>query len=392
MRMSRSLGWQVIAAFLATSAMACREHAVPAEAKTKPKPALKGDVSPSQREAALSGARVWVGPKVPIAAADFGVNPPGADGFDVAADISCTFLLKVTSGATPKFYCTLPNGDTVKVKYGEPNGEIPSEIVSTRLISGLGFPADRMYRVHSVRCLGCPPLPKIALQCVKKGGPEAVCLQGASPDRAVTFEHVAIERPFDGRKIEAEDDQGWSFHELDRIDPAAGGSSRAHVDGLRLIAVLLAHWDNKGPNQRLVCPPASDRDDGSCAAPLAMLQDLGAALGPNRMDLHNWRQLPMWVDASACRVSMKTLPFEGATFPDHRISEEGRQFALSLLRPLTAPQLTRLFDASGVTTFPHVLAEARRPEPWVAAFLAKVEQIGAAGPCAPAADLKSRGE
>ena len=122
-----------------------------------------------------------------------------------------------------------------------------------------------------------------------------------------------------------------------------------------------------------------------------MLQDLGASFGPKRMDLLNWRQLPVWVDASSCRVSMKMLPFDGATFPDRQISEEGRQFALTLLRQLTRPQLTTLFDASGVTSFPHVLSEARRPEPWVDAFLDKLAQIDAAGPCPLAAALHSPG-
>ena len=374
------------ALFLAIAASGCRNHTPPPEASAK-----KHGVSVSQREAALASARVWIGSKVPIGKADLGVNPPGADGFAATADVTCTFTPKTAGGATPKFYCTLWGGDTIKVKYGEPNGEIPSEIASTRLLAALGFPTDRMYRVHSVRCTGCPPLPQVALQCLKKGGPEAVCLQGAAADRVVTFEHVAIERPFEGRKIEAEDDQGWSFHELDKLDPCAGGSSAAHVDALRLVAMLLAHWDNKGPNQRLVCPPASERADGSCAAPLAMLQDLGASFGPKRMDLLNWRQLPVWVDASSCQVSMKMLPFDGATFPDRQISEEGRQFALTLLRQLTRPQLTTLFDASGVTSFPHVLSEARRPEPWVDAFLDKLAQIDAAGPCPRAAALHSPG-
>ena len=37
------------------------------------------------------------------------------------------------------------------------------------------------------------------------------------------------------------------------VDPSKGGAPRAHVDALRLLAVFLAHWDNKAENQRLVC-------------------------------------------------------------------------------------------------------------------------------------------
>jgi hypothetical protein len=328
-------------------------------------------------------ARVWRQPPTPIASADFGVNPPGADSFDPTADVDCTFKPKKIGGTTPKFYCELANGDLVKVKYGGPNGEIPAEIAATRLLSALGFPTDRMYRVHSVRCRGCPVLPQQALQCLEKGGPAVVCMEGASDSNHVTFEHAAIERPFEGRKIEASDDQGWTWFELDTINPAAGGSPRSHVDALRLMAVLLAHWDNKGPNQRLVCSEGQDRPDGSCSAPLAMIQDLGATFGPKKMDLPNWRRTPVWADARLCRVSMKDLPFAGATFADRQISEEGRQFALSLLRQLTRAQLDTLFTAAGVTAFDHVVAEAHTASAWTNTLLAKIDQIASAGPCPP---------
>lgn len=356
-------------------------HERPIETAEAAKPATT--VSQDAREESLRRARVWLAPAIPISSADFSINPPGADGFEPTADVDCTFTPKKIGGTTPKFYCALSNGDTVKVKYGAPNGEIPAEIAATRLLSALGFPTDRMYRVHGVRCRGCPVLPQQALQCLEKGGPSMVCMEGASGSSLVTFEHAAIERPFDGRKIEASDDQGWTFFELDKIDPAAGGSPRSHVDALRLVAVLLAHWDNKGPNQRLVCPPGSDRPDGSCRAPLAIIQDLGATFGPKKMDLPNWRRTPVWADARTCRVSMKDLPFAGATFADRQISEEGRQFALKLLRQLSRSQLDTLFTAAGVTAFDHVVAEAHTPSAWTDTFLAKIDQIASAGPCPP---------
>jgi hypothetical protein len=112
-----------------------------------------------------------------------------------------------------------------------------------------------------------------------------------------------------------------------------------------------------------------------------MIQDLGASFGPKRMDLQNWRQLPVWTDARACRVSMASLPYHGATFKDQQISEDGRRFALALLQKLTPAQLNTLFEAAGVTTFNHVLTEAHQPQAWTDAFLAKVAEIANAGPC-----------
>ena len=92
----------------------------------------------------------------------------------------------------------------------------------------------------------------------------------------------------------------------------------------------------------------------------------------------------MWVDARTCRVSMKDMPFGGATFSERQISEEGRQFALQLLRQLTRPQLDTLFTAAGVTSFDHVIAEAHTPAAWTNTLLAKIDQIASAGPCPPA--------
>jgi hypothetical protein len=355
----------------------------------KPSPSEKGhdkkkpDTTAEQRNAALASARVWSQPAVPIGSVDFSVNTPGPGGFDANADVDCTFSLEPISGMTPKFMCKLANGDTVKVKYGEaiPNGEVPAEITASRLLTALGFPTDRMNRVHSVKCRGCPPLPQQALKCLEKGEPAGVCLQGASADRVVTFQQALIERPLEGDKIEATEDQGWSWYELDKIDEKAGGSSRAEVDALRLIAVILAHWDNKGANQKLLCPPGKAQPDGSCRAPIAVIGDLGATFGPSRVDLVSWTKVPMWSDAASCRVSMKGLPFEGATFEDRQISEAGRQFALKLLRQLTPQQLNTLFEASGLTAFQHIAAAAKEPQSWTTAFLAKVEQIGSAGPC-----------
>lgn len=363
----------------------CREKPVVAKAgheKKKPDNQKKY-LTPEQRHAALAKARVWAQPAVPIGSADFSVNTPGAGGFDPARDVDCTFLLEPVSGMTPKFMCTLSDGDRVKVKYGEaiPNGEVPAEIAASRLLTALGFPTDRMNRVRSVKCRGCPPLPQQALNCLERGEPAAVCLQGASPDRVMTFEQALIERPLEGDKIEAEKDQGWSWYELDKIDPKAGGSSQSEVDALRLMGILLAHWDNKGGNQKLLCPEGQKKPDGTCRAPLAIIGDLGATFGPNRVDLVSWTKMAVWADPAACRVSMKGLPFNGATFPDRQISEAGRRFALKLLRQLTAAQLNTLWASSGVTAFPHVAASAHEPQAWTDAFVAKIKAIESAGPC-----------
>ena len=335
------------------------------------------------REDALARARVWAPPRTPVAQVDFSRNPPGPGAFDAGANVDCDFRVEPVNGSTPKFVCTLPGGGKIKVKYGTPNGELPAEVAATRLLAALGFPTDRMYRVRSVRCRGCPLLPQQALQCLEQRQPAAICLQGATPEGVVTFAPAVIERPLDGTKIESDTTRGWSWYELDKIDAKAGGSSRAEIDALRLMAILLAHWDNKGANQKLLCPDAGRDRDGRCRAPIAAIGDLGSTFGPRKVDLPNWRRVAVWADARACRVTMASLPFGGATFQDVQVSEDGRQLALKLLHGLTRAQLDALFVASGVTSFPHVVAAAHQPSAWTDAFLDKVRQIEQGGPCPP---------
>ena len=203
---------------------------------------------------------------------------------------------------------------------------------------------------------------------------------GAEDKDVTEFDTAVIERQLEGEKIEATDDQGWAWYELERIDPASGGSPRAEVDALRLLAVVLAHWDNKAPNQRLICLPGGEQPDGRCTTPLAMIQDLGATFGPSRVDLPNWRSLPVWADRATCTVSMKTLPYDGATFRDHRISEAGRLMLLGLLEQLSTEQLRDLFTASRMVAYDHLAAEARSAAAWAKAFEDKVSQIRDAGP------------
>jgi hypothetical protein len=360
----------------------CRDRSGAADpAVAEAKSAEAKAPAPAVRDRALTRARVWSRPAVAPEKADFSANTPGPDAFDANADADCTFIPEPVGGTTPKFECALPDGKKVKVKYGVPNGELPAEVAGTRLLTALGFHTDRMNRVHSVRCRGCPLLPQQALQCLAKSEPPLICLHGANTATVITFAPAVIEQPIKGKKIEAVDDQGWSWYELEKIDPKAGGSSRAEVDALRLVAVLLAHWDNKGANQKLICPPGDEAADGTCRAPIAAIGDLGGTFGPKKVDLTNWKQAPIWADAHACRISMKTFPFGGATFPDLQISEEGRQFAFKLLGALSREQLNTLFEASGVSTFSHILSAAREPQAWTDVFLDKVRQIESAGPC-----------
>ena len=341
-----------------------------------------GLVTAQQRAAALKMAQVWMTPPVPISRADLKSNPSGPGSFDESDVVDCRLVIKAMSGTTPKFDCQLPDNDVIRVKYGRGNPELHAEVATTRLLSTLGFGADRMFVIRRVRCAGCTMFPFQSLRCLAETGLERACFpRGINYSHVSEFDYAVIERRIAGRRIEATQDQGWAWYELNQIDPAAGGAPRAHVDALKLLAMFIAHWDNKAENQRLLCLPGGDRPDGSCARPLAILQDLGASFGPTKLDLHNWRSTGVWTDPRTCTVSMEALPWGGGTFPEQQISEEGRVFLLGLLEQLSMNQLQDLFVGARIEYLEGITAEARQAKAWAAAFQDKIRQIREAGPC-----------
>jgi hypothetical protein len=190
------------------------------------------------------------------------------------------------------------------------------------------------------------------------------------------FANAAVERKFEARAFEVEDHQGWAFHELHAVDPTKGGASRAEVDALRLVAVLLAHWDNKTTNQRLICYGDRGADsDAPCAQPVLMLQDLGATFGPKKVDYLGWRNSHIWRDAKGCVATMSHLPYRGATFSDVEISEEGRALLAAKLAAFDSVALANLFLTSNFPDPETGQLGTTNVQPWVDAFQQKVADI-----------------
>jgi hypothetical protein len=327
------------------------------------------------RDAALARAEVWR-PST-VSAFDFAANPPDPHGTLSTPTVECRWQPRPPSGTTPKFDCALSDGEIVRVKYGR-NPEIQAELLGTRLLAALGFGADRVYSVARLRCFGCPRLPfemRQALMLISAGWFSIPSSRALFSD----FEWVAVERRF-GRPIEADDSDGWAWFEL----PTGAGRARHTRDALRLMAAFLAHWDNKAANQRLVCLTAAEAShSGACAEPFAIIQDLGATFGPRKLDLSNWRRLPVWADPRACTVTMRALPWGGGTFVDAQISEGGRRLLARQLGELTDRQLHALFASARVGEYERD-RWLRRPNDvaaWVQVFQDKIRQVAQAGPC-----------
>jgi hypothetical protein len=313
----------------------------------------------------------------------FAANPDGRYRTDQV--VKCRFAPSHANGKTPKFDCALPGSETIKVKYGANNPEVFAEVIASRLLSALGFPTDTMYVVAAVECAGCPERPFEALQCLEhEGATEQSCFGHVDYTRSRTFPDAVVERSLPGRRIEAGKRRGWGWNELAKIDPGAGGADRAQVDALRLMAVFLAHWDNKSENQRLVClEDSTDAKDtgGSCEQPLAMVQDLGATFGPNKIDLTGWLAYPVWSDVASCTVSMRALPYSGLSFPDIQITEAGRRFLADRLRQLTRSQVRDLFRGARLERYRPKAGDAQPVDAWVDGFMNKVADVSERPPC-----------
>ena len=346
------------------------------------KPSKSKTVSAEERIDALSRATVWQ-PPPPIARASFAIDPKQPK------EISCTFEISQLNGTAPKFECRLPDGDKIRVKYGR-SPEIPSEVASTRLLHALGFGADNMTLVEKVRCYGCPAEPFMTMKTLGFAGAEKLYGKVMDPKDSKEFEWAAIERKHAGRTIETEEVEGWAFFELDLIDPKKGGAPRAHVDALRLLAILLAHWDNKSENQRLVCLSKTWPEGRPCQQPFLLLQDVGATFGPRKVDFEGWEKTPVWSDRAGCALSMEALPYGGGTFNATRVSEAGRQFIVHLLTQLDDAQIEDLFSGARFHlhrggSLPVRLSGGSAPRPlseWVRVFRLRQKQISD-GPACP---------
>lgn len=351
------------------------EPAAAPEAKDKPLPKDKRVVSDEERSELLARAQVWRRPHRPIRQASFqGRN---------LEHLTCKFKVDDLGGTTPKFDCELETGEEIRIKYG--NGpEPPAEAAATRLLLALGFGADDVTLVEHLRCFGCPKEPFSIMKAVEITRAQPVYERIVDYDSYENFTWVALERKMFARPVETDRLEGWTFFELDEVREERGGAPRAHVDGLRLMAVLLAHWDNKAANQRLVCLSAQWPEGTPCPEPFLLMQDVGATFGPAKMNFGGWTSVPIWEDRRTCTVSMAGLPFDGATFGRATISEAGRQFAGGLLRQLSTAQLTELFASARFGEPRGLLSTPTPVADWVRVFEQKVRDI-TDGPACPQA-------
>ncbi len=330
------------------------------------------------RLALIARARVFVRPAPRIPGLELSSPPNDPEPFDPATLVECRYVPKATHGMSPKFFCRMPDGSEIKVKYGS-TPERLGETAATRLLAALGFGADRVTLLRRLRCIGCPARPyenrKVAEAFFASWLLDLLISRDASHD----FSWVSVERKLPGRAIEVGDFEGWEYSELNDVDPSQGGASRADVDALRLIAVFLGHWDSKAGNQRLLCDEGPGGGDplAPCASPLLMLQDVGMTFGPGAVNESNWAATPIWADAGRCLVD---LPHHNAPPDVVPISEAGRLLLAGKLKQLSDAQIGTLFKSAGFPD-PATGEVDGHVALWMTTFHDKVRQIADRPPC-----------
>ena len=349
---------------IALTVAICCTTALHAQKEEKKDPYKK--VDNDVRLAALRYSQVWMPGDVP--SKNIKAGPQDGNGFQPEAVVNCEYVEEKQTG-TPKFDCAIIPDDKIRVKYGQENGEIYSEVVSSRLLWALGFGADRVYPVKVV-CKGCPADP---MKTAKK-------VEGSRE-----FAAAIVERKLAGDVIELRTDSGWAWVELNFVDQTSGGAPLAHRDALRLLAAMIQHTDNKPQQQRLVCldkvQGMTPQKDGTCTHPFMMINDLGKTFGratftnadkKSAVNFESWSKTPMWKDAEKC-VAQLSRSYTGSL--EHpKISEAGRKFLADLLGQLTDRQLRDLFEVARFTTRDPTVTV----DDWVSAFKQKRDAIASA--------------
>lgn len=323
-------------------------------------------VTSEQRRQAIARAQVWQATDIP--SMNIRAGPDGKDAFAPNETVQCDFIKRKMEGHSPKFFCVSPDGDELKVKYGQDNGEVFATVAASRLLWALGFGADHVYPIKVV-CRGCSMDPNDPAQ---------------RPEKNPVAFFAAVERKMHGHEMETRPGSGWSWPELDMVREDEGGASRAHRDALKLLAVFLQHTDSKPEQQRLLCLSGKPVPRAvPCEQPFMMLHDVGLTFGQANVynrngvgstNLKEWREAPVWKDREKC---IGFLPkSQSGTLDNPQISEAGRQFLAGLLAQLSDAQLQDLFE---VARFPERMIGGEKKGgsvgEWIDAFRHKAAEV-----------------
>lgn len=362
-------------------------------------------------------AEVWEEPKPDVLNQLLNIPPlPGKKGYQTGQEVECEFIhpmeIKQGSGVTPKFFCKTSSGDKIKVKYGAGNGEVFAGIAGTRLLSALGFYANRNYSIK-VKCKGCPKSPgdfyNDYYKSLESGDSAKVDqLKKQKFEGVQFFDPVLTDTKPVGIDIDLEGKmEGFSFYDLFR-HPHANKEVNVHRESLALLVSMLGNIDTKQDNQRVFCAEsnATVKNGGShitdCRSnPKAYVMDMGFTFGfgwkvfnsllpnldvtiPSKFNFEEWSKASVWTDKSKCKSSLAwTAIFKKLNdqerLQERKYSQASVDFLSQRYKKLTNEQKIAIFAAARPTMVkaepPQPNLVAHQPSEWVALMDSKFKEL-----------------
>lgn len=204
------------------------------------------------------------------------------------------------------------DADRFKVKYLKPEhpnhnerfNEVFTELAAGRILWALGFPADHVYPVASVSCVGCTASP---FESNVKQNTSALT---ATPN---VFKMVTVERDIPWSEIDPENDETWSWSDAARF--YANGTwtaqQKLEYDTYRLALNLFNYHNPIDVQNRVACAEWKDgaSDPRICVKPYIFVQDLGSTFGKNKFLVANsrgvykdWQSQTVFKNAGSCEL------------------------------------------------------------------------------------------
>ena len=290
--------------------------------------------------------------------------------------------------------------DRVKVKYLRPAHpdhdtryhEVFTEVAVSRLFWALGIPADLMYAVQRVRCVGCDENPFRRGLFFGGGQKENTA---APTDAPRSFEMVTIERkhPFD--EIEA-DTEYWRWLDAKSFYNSGiwNNEQRAGYDAYRLALGMVFYHNDKEQQNRVACARESENGQDVCLEPYIFVQDVGSTFGRKkrfflsanpRGEYRHWKDMTVFSDPSRCELR---APLAGPA----RVSKEGQALLVKRLEALDRAKVEAVFRAARFDRMDQRQLERLRDEgaadageaairEWTDTFMQRIEEVKGARGC-----------
>jgi hypothetical protein len=284
--------------------------------------------------------------------------------------------------------------DHFKVKYLKPPfpnhntrfNEVFTEVAASRIMWVLGFPADHVYPVGSIACIGCGDDP---FTSDLKGNTASL------KDTPTVFKVVSAEREVPWVTIQPEGDETWEWGDAAKFysDGTWTHEQKVEYDAYRL-ALGLIHYHNAIAQQnRLSCAEWAPKVQGQprvCKQPMIYVQDLGSTFGKAKGTLDVFGQNPRgsysdW-ETQTVFSNLETCELRATMDGDRQVLKDAQDLMIQRLMRLDAPTVQAIFQTARFQMMDQKQLQKLRQEgsanaeeaaldQWTNTFLKRIEEI-----------------